>query len=422
MYKGKPRQGWGVETVDAWYVFNPVLIPLQAEHVEPTEYAGFIPIDIAITLTFSRLPLSYTHSLQHIDFSSTGIISPPGLIVHRETTANMNREIKAWTWTHGGFPKALQKIVLPADKEPLKPLELRVRVKAASINPVDAQLMGFPLLPYIPNFVLPTHKGLAEDFSGVVEEAGKDSGFKAGDEVFGIVYFVPGGTLQEGIKIDVKTSVVLPKPADWSWEQAGALPLVWLTAQTMIHLVDSYVKNKKVVVLGGSSGTGMYAVWIAKQRGWDVVATCSSRNSEFVKSMGAIDTIDYTTVNVREAVKKFAPDAIIDCVGGTDCIGIASRYVTVVGDKTSRSMMSGRNIYFWNPQMVFRALLGRAGLGRSYTCVNMEFKYPYLKEIFNLPKDKIIIDSTFSFDQVKEAFDRLNTGRTRGKVVVQIDA
>ncbi|KAK9774154.1 putative Enoyl reductase (ER) domain-containing protein [Seiridium cardinale] len=334
----------------------------------------------------------------------------------------MNREIKAWTWTHGGFPKALQKIVLPADKEPLKPLELRVRVKAASINPVDAQLMGFPLLPYIPGFVLPTHKGLAEDFSGVVEEAGKDSGFKVGDEVFGIVYFVPGGTLQEGIKIDIKTSVVLPKPADWSWEQAGALPLVWLTAQTMIHLVDSYVKNKKVVVLGGSSGTGMYAVWIAKQRGWDVVATCSSRKSEFVKSMGAIDTIDYTTVNVREAVRKYAPDAIIDCVGGTDCIGIASRYVTVVGDKTSRSMMSGRNIYFWNPQMVFRALLGRTGLGRSYTCVNLEFKYPYLKEILNLPKDKIIIDSTFGFDQVKEAFDRLNTGRTRGKVVVQIDA
>ncbi|KAK0609707.1 hypothetical protein B0T17DRAFT_603608 [Bombardia bombarda] len=81
-------------------------------------------------------------------------------------------------------------------------------------------------------------------------------------------------------------------------------------------------------------------------------------------------------------------------------LGIAGRYVTVVGDKTNRMTMGGRNIYFWNPQMLVRALLGRAGLGRSYTCVNLEFKASSLEDILSLPKDKIVVDSTFEFDQV----------------------
>jgi len=156
--------------------------------------------------------------------------------------------MKAWTHTYGGYPKALNQTGLPSDIAPLKPSEIRIRTQAASINPVDAQLMAFPLLPYLPNFIMPTHKGVGEDFSGVVEEAGKNSGFKAGDEVFGIVYFLPGGTLQETIRIDTisKESVVLVKPAGWSFVQAAAVPLVWLTAQSTIAQAGSYVKNGKI--------------------------------------------------------------------------------------------------------------------------------------------------------------------------------
>lgn len=281
--------------------------------------------------------------------------------------------------------------------------------------------MGFPLWPYIPNSVVPTNKGVGEDFSGVVHEAGKDSGFKTGDQVFGITAFIPGGTLQESIRIDTKKSVVLPKPTDWSWEEAAALPLVWITARTTIAEIDPYVKNGKVAVLGGGSSSGMYAVYLARQRGWQVIASCSGAKADFVRSMGAADTVDYTTTSVAQRLKEFGPDAIIDCVGGTECLGIAPRYVTIVGDKTNRMTMGGRNIYLWNPQMLFRALLGRLGLGHSYTCVNLEFKQSFLEEILRLPKKKVVIDSTFNFDQVVDAFERLNTGRTKGKVVIRID-
>lgn len=335
----------------------------------------------------------------------------------------MGGEVNAWTFTHGGFPKALQQSTLPPDTKPLKPSEIRVRTHAASINPVDAQLMGFPLWPYLPSLLVPSQKGVAEDFSGVVQEAGKDSGFKPGDEVLGISPFLPGGTLQETIRLDPRGgSVVVPRPADWSWEQAAALPLVWLTARTVIAEAEGYVKNGKVAVLGGSSATGMYVVHLAARRGWAVAASCSGRNAEFVRGMGAGEIVDYTAESVPDRLKGFKPDVVIDCVGGTECLGIAKRYVTIVGDKTNRYTMGGANTYLWNPQMVLRALLGRLGLGPSYTCVNLEFKYPFLEEILSLPKDKIIIDSTFGFDQVREAFDRLNTGRTRGKVIVRISS
>lgn len=333
----------------------------------------------------------------------------------------MGGEANAWTFTHGGYPTALQQSALPPDNAPLKPSEVRVTTHAASINPVDAQLMGFPLWRYLPSFVMPSQKGVAEDFSGVVQEAGPDSGLKPGDEVLGISPFLPGGTLQKTMRLDTKKgSVVVPKPADWSWEQAAALPLVWLTARTTIAEVETHANNGRIAVLGGSSATGMYAVYLAARRGWTVAASCSGRNADFVRSMGASEIVDYTAEGVPGRLRGFAPDVIIDCVGGTECLGIAKRYVTIVGDKTNRSTMGGANTYLWNPQMVLRALLGRVGLGPSYSCVNLEFKYPFLEEILSLPKDKIIIDSTFGFNQVREAFQRLNTGRTRGKVIVRI--
>jgi len=327
--------------------------------------------------------------------------------------------MKAWTYDHRGYPKALKPSTLPEPQAP-GPTEIHVRVKAAAINPVDTQLMNIPLWPYLPTALVAAEKGIAEDFSGIVSAAGPSSGYKPGDEVFGISMAITTGTLQEIAVVDTATAVVLPKPSDWSWEQAAALPLVWLTARTTIAAVEPYVKNKKIAILGGSSSTGMYAIYLAKQRGWSVITSCSGRNAGFVREMGAADIIDYTTSSVPERVEAFAPDAIIDCVGGTECLGLAPRYVTIVGDKTSRMVMGGAAIYLWNPQMLIRSWLGRSGLSYAYDCVNLELKRPFLEETLRMPKERIVVDSTYEFGQVREAFERLNTGRARGKVVVRV--
>ncbi|THW09969.1 GroES-like protein [Aureobasidium pullulans] len=332
----------------------------------------------------------------------------------------MASAVKAWTFTHEGYPHAIHKSALPAPFRP-SATELHVRVKAAALNPVDIQLMNLPIWKYLPKFFAPLEKGIAEDFSGIVESAGKDSGYEVGDEVFGITFTLTGGTLQNVAIVNTKSSIVVKKPQDMSWEQAAALPLVWLTARTAISNVELFIQsNSRLAVLGGSSGVGMYVLQLAAQRGWEVLSTCSSRNAEFVKSMGATRVVDYNTSDVTQAVGEFEPSAIIDCVGGTSCIGLANRYVTIVGDKTGRDSMGGAATYLWNPQMVVRTLLGKIGVGKSYACVNLKFQKEWLEKTLSLDREKIIIDSTWEFDQAKEAFAKLNTGRATGKVIVRV--
>ena len=145
-------------------------------------------------------------------------------------------------------------------------------------------------------------------------------------------------------------------------------------------------------------------------------------SSAFVRGLGANEVVDYTTSSsaVTSAVKAFKPDAIIDCVGGTECIGLAAQYVTIVGDKTDRSMMGGSALLLTSPRMVLRSLLGYLGLGSSYECINLEQNPEYLRQATELKGEDVVIDSVFGFDKAKEAFERLNTGRARGKVIVEV--
>lgn len=350
--------------------------------------------------------------------------------------------IRAWVYTTGGYPSCVRQTLLPApDIQPtisggiVGPTTLLIRVRAAALNPVDIQLMNLPVLSWSLPYLSGAERGIGADFAGTVVTAGREVAgeFGAGDEVFGL-HFAPfagsaAGTLKEVVAVDVRSAVVLKKPRDWTWGQAAALPLVWLTARTCVGRCEGFVGGGggggkgtgTVAVLGASSATGMYAVVLAKRRGWRVVGTCSARNEEFVKRMGVDVVIDYTKGNVREKVAAEGPDAIIDCVGGTECLDLARRYVTIVGDKTSRSVIGGSLTYLWNPRMVLRALLGRLGLrSELYECVNLETRKDYLEEALHLDKEEIVVDSAFSFEQVREALERMNSGRCRGKVVVNI--
>lgn len=335
----------------------------------------------------------------------------------------MTSTISAWTYGNIGFPDALKLSKIALDDRPLRSTEILVRVKAAALNPVDIQLMNFPLLNILPKFLVP-RKGAGEDFSGVVEQAGAASGFKSSDEVLGSIFVFPNGTLQEMIRIDTAETqnAAVHKPKNWTWVQAAALPLVWLTACTLMDKTKSYVsKGGTVAILGGSSASGMCAIYLAKQRGWHVIASCSAPKAELVQLMGADRTIDYRTANVADELGKLQLDAIIDCVGGKECIGLAPRYVTIVGDKTCWLSIGGSIDYLFEPKLIWRSLMGLFGFGPSYLCINMETRKSWLEDLVRLPTSRIIIDSVFPFTEVKEAYERLNTGHATGKVVMRMD-
>ncbi|EXJ96127.1 hypothetical protein A1O1_01253 [Capronia coronata CBS 617.96] len=333
--------------------------------------------------------------------------------------------VKSWIYSKPSYPDTLVLSTTDVPSTP-SPGHILVQVQATSLNPVDIQLMNLPLhsLPYLNGPKVPTR-----DFAGTVLAAGQGTEFAKGDEVYGITVALDGtGFLTEVAHIDTKKACIIRKPKHLSWIQAASLPLVYLTARTVIEKCKPFMKSSipsenKLAVLGGSSSTGIYTIQIAKSLGWTVLASCSGRNVEYVKGMGATETVDYTTspTAVVDAVKKFSPHAIADCVGGTDCIGLAPQYVTIVGDKTSRSSVGGSALYLTHPRMVLRWLLGRLGLGNSYECILLDARKEWLEETTKLdPEKDIVIDSVFDFGRAKEAFERLNTGHAKGKVVVEI--
>ena len=270
---------------------------------------------------------------------------------------------------------------------------------------------------------------MCSDFSGTVIQGGENSGFSEGDEVFG-VNMKPmspcAGTLSEVAHLEIGPTCLAKKKKEWTFNQAAGFGCVFLTARTCIERVASYVHSsttKRVAILGGSSACGIYGVQIAKKRGWKVLSTCSGRNTDFVRqTLGADEVVDYTKQNVREQVRNFIPDAIIDNVGGTECIGLSKYYLSIVGDKTSRVSMGGPLTYYISfvPMQWIRWAKGRIGIGERYDVITLDTKVEYLEEAKELPNDKIIIDSTFAFEDAKQAYERLNTGRARGKIVVEV--
>ena len=337
-------------------------------------------------------------------------------------------QCKAWTFT-SGYPSSLRlSSITPPSKNEVKPNHILVQIKAAALNPVDIQIMNLFVFG-IPLPMLTAEKTICSDFSGTVIQGGEGSGFSEGDEVFG-VNMMPikpcAGALSKVAHVDLGSACIIKKPKEWSFAQASGLGCVFLTARTSIDRVKKYVEpstSKRVVVLGGSSGCGIHTILLAKKRGWKVLATCSGRNVDFVRdTLGADEVVDYTKQTVRDEVKKFKPDAVIDNVGGTECIGLSKRYITIVGDKTTRTSMGGPLTYYISfvPLQWLRWVNGRFGLGESYDVITLDTNKQWLEEAKELPTDKIIIDSTFSFENAKLAYERLNTGRARGKVIVEV--
>lgn len=171
-----------------------------------------------------------------------------------------------------------------------------------------------------------------------------------------------------------------------------------------------------------------------RNRGWKVLATCSGRNVEFVRGqLGADEVVDYTAVTsvpgeivrkLQEPIGKGEGVVIVDCVGGTECLydadlgGKITRYVTIVGDKTSRSSLGGPAIYAQYPRMLARWALGKAGLGVHYDCVILDAKKEWLEEAGKtLSKNEVVLDSTFKFDELPEALEKMVEGKVRGKLV-----
>ncbi|GIZ47221.1 hypothetical protein CKM354_001031900 [Cercospora kikuchii] len=346
---------------------------------------------------------------------------------------------RAWTYTNG-YPGTLKQstITIPPENEILQtPTQFLIRISSCALNPVDIQTQNLPNwnLPFTPlNYNTP--KGTVMDFSGTVILSGSEVPFAPGDEIFGMTlapYQPARGALAEYAVFDTKTCPAAKKPQEWSFEEAAGVSLVYLTARACIEQIRKWVEqssSKRIAILGGSSSVGIYTTLLAKKEGWKVISSSSGQNKEFcLETLGADEHVDYTSQNVRKVVEEFGPDAVVDCVGGTECIGLrtSKRYISIVGDKTGRTMMGGPYTYydFLHPITAatqwIRWAKGEVGLGESYDVVILSPKKEWLEDATRtLRKEDIHIDSVHAFEDAKKAFERLNTGRAKGKVVIKV--
>jgi NADPH:quinone reductase-like Zn-dependent oxidoreductase len=220
--------------------------------------------------------------------------------------------MKAITYAEYGDPSVLSLNDVPDPK--VGPGEVLIRVRSASVNPVDWKVVAGYLDPMM-NVELPAIPGW--DVSGVVEAVGFDTPeFKVGDEVMAYARkdWVKGGTYAELVAAPVRT--VARKPESLDWHQAAGLPLAGLTAYQLLTRLGAK-SGDTVLVHAAAGGVGILAVQIATALGAQVIGTASEKNHEFLRGLGA-EPVTYGD-GLAERVRELAPegvDVVLDFIGG----------------------------------------------------------------------------------------------------------
>ncbi|MCM2398307.1 zinc-dependent alcohol dehydrogenase family protein [Rhizobium sp. S95] len=317
-----------------------------------------------------------------------------------------------------GAPFRLSHIARPVAGEG----QVLVRIKASGVNPLDTKIRagnGAHARQSLPAI-------LGIDLAGTVEEIGPGvTGFRRGDEVYGMTGGVGGnqGSLAEFAAVDARLLAV--KPATLSMREAAALPLVFITAWE--GLVDRVgVKpGQTVLVLGAGGGVGHIAVQIARAFGAEVYGVDSAGKADYLRSLGAVP-IDYASEDVEAYVQKYTGgkgfDVVYDTVGGAS-LDTAFRAVKRFGHVASSlgwgtHALAPLSFKAATYSGVFTLLPLLTGEGR-------EHHGEIMREATRLAEAGKIVPRLdrrqFDFSTATEAHELIETRGADGKLVVNID-
>ena len=309
----------------------------------------------------------------------------------------------------------------------VKENDVLVEVHSASVNPLDLMIKNgeFKLfLPYKPPFVN------GHDLAGIVTKTGsKVSKFKVGDEVYSRPSDHRIGTFAEYISIDEKD--VALKPKNLSMEQAGSIPLVGLTSWQALVEIGKIKKGQKVFIQAGSGGVGTFAIQLAKHLGAFVATTTSSKNIDLVKSLGADLVIDYKTEDFETKLKDY--DLVLHNNKDSKILEKSLRIlksggqlISLVGPPTPE--FANALGLSWPLKMVIKLLSSSARNKAKKR--NVSFKFLFMRaegkqlsqitELIEAGIIKPVIDKLFAFEQANEALSYVETGRSKGKVVIKV--
>ena len=271
------------------------------------------------------------------------------------------------------------------------PGEIRIKVSAASINPMDGKILR-GLLAGGAALAEPT--GLGFDASGVVDEVGEGvSGVSVGDDVFGL----GSQTQAEHAVLTAWTA----KPASLDWGVAGAAGVAAETATRALDLLG-IGSGSTLLIDGASGGVGATAVQIAVARGATVVATASAANQDYLREIRAVPIVYGAGLAERVTGTGVGPlDGVLDVAGQTPITDLTA----LVNDPA---------------QVVSIANFGAAEAGARVTTGGEGDKFAALSEAARLLEQSqlVIKAQTFPLDRAAEGYRTILSGHTRGKIVL----
>ncbi|MGW7402625.1 NADP-dependent oxidoreductase [Streptomyces sp. NPDC054833] len=298
-----------------------------------------------------------------------------------------------------GGPEVLKEVRL--ERPVPGPNEVLVRVRAAGVNPTDWKHRATGGFLGQPPFVL------GWDVSGVVEATGIGvATFVPGDEVFGMLPYPYGhGSHAEYVIAPVRALVHKPGAIDHT--QAGALPLVSLTAWQALVETAELRRGQRVLIHGAAGGVGHVAVQIAKARGAYVIGTASAGKHEFLRGIGVDEAIDYRATDFTEAVRDV--DVVLDTLGGDTSVR-SLRVLRPGGIVVSILPVGSADFYEEAGRLGVRAVrmlvdADRAGMRA-------------IAELAEAGKLRATIAGTFPLTDAAKAHELGDTGRTTGKLVL----
>jgi NADPH:quinone reductase-like Zn-dependent oxidoreductase len=280
--------------------------------------------------------------------------------------------------------------------------ELLIKIHAASVNPVDWMVRE----GYLKDMHL--HKlplTLGQDFSGTVEKVGSSvTEFKIGDKVFGRPSLEKDGSYAEFIEVKATEVALMPKTI--TYDEAATLPVAGTTAwETLINRAK--IKNgQRVLILGSSGGVGSLAVQIARNKECYVIGTTSNANIDFVKSLGADEVIDYKSQDFSQQLSDI--DVVLDTVGGENqekAFKVMKRGGVLVStvSKPNQKIADQYGVRCENVSVGPNAHI----LNELRTLIEMGQIHP-------------VIDKVYRLEDAKQAQNYSQSGKARGKIVLEI--
>lgn len=279
-----------------------------------------------------------------------------------------------------------------------------IEVHAAGINPIDWKIRQGYMAQMMPLQFPATMGG---DFSGVATEVGEGvSGLRVGDEVYGQAGVLLGGSGTFAEYALVLSQNVAKKPKNVSHQEAAGLPLAGVSAFQALLETINLKKGQKILIHGGAGGIGSFAIQLAKYLGAYVYTTVRMEDVAYVKELGADEVIDYKSQKFEDIAKDC--DAVFDTVGGETY-------------NRSFSVLKKGGVILSMAEQPNTELMEKYGVQAMY-----QFTQPTREKLEKLAvlveqgAVKVHIDKTFRLDETAEALSYLETGHSKGKVVLQI--